>query len=306
MKSSSLTMWSVVAVMIGLVSAAPIPDPQGSTAKTLSLPDGQLHYVVLGSRGTPLIAVNGGPGFDHTIMTTSRAWSILAQTRRIVFYDQRGTGQSHSTRYMSSLTVDVLVQDLDRLRQHLGVEKMDLAGWSWGGYLVMAYAVQHPEHVAHLLLIDPAPPKLEDNIYLFDKIFPEIADRQKPNNTPAGKVGCESERIDDYIYMEFYDPVKRDEALKAGPYPFSEPMCTAAMVEAMKHDLTGAMHRLHVPTLVLSGRFDANVAPSQSFKLSKWIPNAQFHAFERSGHMPFVEQPEEFAAVVQAFLGQTP
>src|SRR5690606_9325596 len=147
------------------------------------------------------------------------------------------------------------------------------------------------------------PPRLADNIYLFDMIFPDIAARQKPNTTAAGEVGCESERIDDYMRMEFYDPDKRDRYLaQHRPFAFVEDMCVAAMQDALKLDLTPAMQRLRVPTLVVTGRFDANVAPVVSHRLAATIPVAKLEIFERSGHMPFVEQAGEFAAAVRAFL----
>ena len=277
-------------------------DPAGSRAQTIPLPDSQLHYVVVGSGTTTLIAVNGGPGFDHHIMSNSRAWTILARTRRIVFYDQRDTGQSTFGRSLDELTVDLLVHDLDRLREHLHLSKIDLAGWSWGGYLSMAYAVQHPDRIAHLVLVDSAPPRLANNVSLFDKIFPEISERLRPNETLAEDVTCDAEHTEDFLAMQFYDPQKRNAFLKAGPYVLSDSMCSAAMMDALKYDLSNAVRALSVPTLVITGRFDATVAPSQSFGLSKSIPAAKFRVFERSGHMPFVEQPEEFAGVVKAFL----
>jgi proline iminopeptidase len=277
-------------------------DPPGAVAHTMPLPDSQLHYVVVGSGPTTVIVVNGGPGFDHHIMSNSRAWRTLAYTRRIVFYDQRDTGQSTFARATDELTVDLLVHDLDRLREHLRAPKVDLAGWSWGGFLSMAYGVQHPDRVAHLVLIDPDPPRLSAQGHLFDKFFPEMIERLASKDTPAGDVPCDGEHVADYLHMEFYDPQKRTAFLKAGPYAFSDSMCIAAMMDALKYDLSEAVRTLEVPTLVISGRFDAAVPPSQSFGLSKSFPNAKFRVFERSGHMPFVEQPEEFAGVVKAFL----
>jgi proline iminopeptidase len=279
-------------------------DPAGSRARTIPLPDSQLHYVVVGSGPTTLIAVNGGPGFDHHIMSNSRAWSILARTRRIVFYDQRDTGQSTFGRSLDELTVDLLVHDLDRLREQLHLTKVDLAGWSWGGYLSMAYAVQHPDRIAHLVLVDSAPPRLATKVYLFDKIFPEITERLRPNDAPAEDIACDAEHSDDYLAMQFYEPQKRNAFLKAGPYVLSDSMCRAAMMDALKYDLSSAVRALSVRTLVITGRFDAIVAPSESFGLSQSIPAAMFHVFERSGHMPFVEQPEEFAGVLKVFLDE--
>ena len=57
-----------------------------------------------------------------------------------------------------------------------------------------------------------------------------------------------------------------------------------------------------MPTLVLTGRFDMNVAPSTAWRIHRAIPNSRFAVFERSGHLPFFEEPEAFVSAVEAFL----
>lgn len=267
---------------------------------------GEHYYVQIGSaKGAPLVVINGGPGLDHRSVASSHAWDLLAATRPVVLYDQRGTGKSISRTPAAEITVNELVNDLEALRSHLGAAQLEVVGWSWGGFLALAYAAAHENRVAHLVLVGSAPPKLADNIYLFETVFPDIAARQVPNKTVAGQVGCESERIDDYMLMEFYDPDKRDRFMAQNrPFAFSEQTCIAAMLDALRIDLNPQVSKLAVPTLVTSGRFDMNVAPIVSYRLSKLIPNARLQIFERSGHMPFHEQPDEFARVVEEFLAQ--
>jgi proline iminopeptidase len=266
--------------------------------------DGRLHYIKLGSaNGVPLIVINGGPGFDHTSVAPSPVWKTLSGSRPVVLYDQRGTGKSTTTRALSSITVAQLVADLETLREHLQAPRVDVLGWSWGGFLALVYATEHEDRVRRMVLVGSAPPRLADNVYLFEAAFPDITSVQKPNTTAAGQVGCESERIDDYMRMEFYDPQLRERYVaEHRPFAFVEAMCTAAMQDALKLDLTGAVRALKVPTLVTTGRFDMNVAPVVSHRLSRTIPGAKLQIFERSGHMPFIEQPKEFSEVVQAFL----
>lgn len=275
---------------------------------TIDLPDGQLHFVRLGANhtGTPLILLNGGPGLDLRSMASSPAWKALAATRPVVLYDQRGTGKSSSSQPMDGLTVAKLVADLDALRNYLQAQKVDLLGWSWGGFLAMAYAVEHADRVRRLVLVGSAPPKLTDNIYLFESVFPDLTAKETQSVAAAEETGCESARIVDYMRMEFYDPQRRDQYLAAHrPFGFVEEMCVAAMQDALKLDLSQAVARLQIETLVTTGRFDTNVAPLVSYRLSKSMPRAQLQIFERSGHMPFIEQPEEFADAVESFLGAT-
>jgi proline iminopeptidase len=70
------------------------------------------------------------------------------------------------------------IADLDALRVRLGLEKMDLLGHSWGGYLVMAYAARHPERIKHLIIVDSAAPKIQDTVFLFKNIYPETVARE--------------------------------------------------------------------------------------------------------------------------------
>jgi proline iminopeptidase len=109
---------------------------------------------------------------------TSTAWDTLGKSRRIIFYDQRGNGRSAPLKPGQSCTLADQIDDLEALRAHLGFEKMDLLGSSWGGHLGVAFAARRPEHLTHLVLVDSAAPKWSDTIFLFDKVFPEVIEHQ--------------------------------------------------------------------------------------------------------------------------------
>lgn len=259
-----------------------------------------LYYVTIGqSSEVPLVAVNGGPGFDHSYLANAPVWKDMSARRQIIFYDQRGTGKSPPARTAEDMTVDGMVRDLEALRRRLKVERIDLLGHSWGGILSMAYAVRYPEHVAHLVLVGSGAAKPAEHEFLFDKLYPEIVASIPPDPSPAGQMGCVS--IDAYDKMSYYD--QRNLPAGGGDTgTFSQEVCTKVMLDAMKRDLYPALAKLHVPTLVINGRFDANVAPTVAYKISRTIPGARLVYFERSGHEPFVEEPGKFALEVERFL----
>lgn len=267
------------------------PDPRGET----------LHHVAIGTPGdVPLVAVNGGPGFDHSYLVNAPVWKDMSARRQIIFYDQRGTGKSPAARGPADMTVDGMVRDLEALRRHLKVERIDLLGHSWGGILSMAYATRYPQHVAHLVLVGSGAPKPAEHEFLFDKLYPEVVAAIPPDTSPAGQMGCIE--IDAYDKMSYYD--QRNLAAGGGDDgTFSQTVCTEVMLDAMKLDLYPALAKLDVPTLVINGRFDANVAPTVAYKISKTIPGARLVYFERSGHSPQVEEPDKFALEVERFLG---
>src|ERR1700733_2095442 len=170
-------------VPLGPVPAARAAPSRAENGQTFQAPGATLYVEVLGTAaGAPLFVVNGGPGFDHTyehIATpgTISAWDTLARSRRVVFYDQRGLGRSGALKPGQSCTLADQIDDLEAVRAKLGVDQIDLLGHSWGGYLVMAYAARHHEHIRHLVTVDSAAPKWSDTVTLFKDIFPEGQDR---------------------------------------------------------------------------------------------------------------------------------
>ncbi|MCU1348237.1 MAG: Prolyl aminopeptidase, partial [Acidobacteria bacterium] len=172
------------------IAAQPVPPPlparplstqpsSSESGKTFVGPAGNLYYEVRGGgSATPLVLVNGGPGFDHMYLHVSNVWDTLAKSRAVVFYDQRGNGRSDALEAGQSSTLADQIADLEALRAHLGYAQMDLLGHSWGGYLVMAYTARHPERVRHLIICDSAAPKWGDTLFLFKEVFPEGVARQ--------------------------------------------------------------------------------------------------------------------------------
>jgi proline iminopeptidase len=70
-----------------------------------------------------------------------------------------------------------------------------------------------------------------------------------------------------------------------------------------RFDLNPEIRKFKFPTLVITGRYDINVAPSVAWKMHKAIAGSQFVVFEKSGHLPFYEEPEAFVRALEAFLG---
>jgi proline iminopeptidase len=277
-------------------------DEHGTTFQAKSA---TIYFEVLGSgAGTPLIVVNGGPGFDHTYEHVSSAWDVLAKKRRVIFYDQRGTGRSPSSTKQTYTLADQ-INDLEDLRAHLGADQIQLLGHSWGGYLVMAYAAQHPEHISHLIIVDSAAPKFKDTIFLFDNVFPEGTERQAglAFAEEMGDKRAQDADLREYFSMLFYSPQNRDKFLATiAPTVYRKDINEAVGKDIERFDLNPEIRKFKFPTLVITGRYDMNVAPIIAYKIHQAIPGSQFAVFEKSGHLPFFEEPDEFVQVVEKFL----
>jgi proline iminopeptidase len=300
-----------VLFMTALASAPATAAPR-ETGQTFQAPGATLYVEVLGTAaGAPLVVVNGGPGFDHTyehvtMPGVTSAWDQLAKTRRVVFYDQRGTGRSGAVKPGQSCTLADQIDDLEAVRARLGADKIDLLGHSWGGYLVMAYAARHPEHIRHLITVDSAAPKWADTVYLFKEIFPEGQERSDSFAfaDTLGDAAASAAGLREYFHWLFYAPEKRDAFIAQVPAAvFNKPVNEAIDHDLARFDLNPELHKFKFPMLVITGRYDINVAPSVAYKIHKAVAGSQFAVFDRSGHLPFFEEPEAFVRTLETFLG---
>ena len=117
----------------------------------LSVTDGhEIYYEQCGNPdGIPAVVIHGGPGGGSN--PTMRRFHDPARYR-IVLFDQRGCGRSRPHASLEANTTWHLVADMERLRTHLGIERWQLFGGSWGSTLALTYAVACPERVASLVL----------------------------------------------------------------------------------------------------------------------------------------------------------
>jgi len=283
--------------------ARPVHEENG---QTFDVPGGKIYYEVTGSgSGTPLVIVNGGPGFDHTYLHIATAWDALGKNRRIIFYDQRGDGRSGPLKPGQSCNLADQIADLEALRAHLGFEKWDMLGHSWGGYLSMAYSARHPERIAHLMIVDSAAPKWSDTLFLFSQIFPETTERRASYSfaDELGDKAASDAGIHDYLTMLFYSPEKRDAFVsQMGAGAFQKETSRAVVSDLPRFDLNPEIAKFKFPVLVITGRYDINVAPLVAYKIHQAILGSRFIVFEKSGHIPFYEEPEAFVRATEDFL----
>ncbi|MFI5606501.1 alpha/beta fold hydrolase [Amycolatopsis sp. NPDC051903] len=136
---------------------APFPLTEPSARGLLDVGDGdRIYWETSGNPdGKPVLCVHGGPGGGGK--RNSRKGFDPAKFR-IVQFDQRGCGESVPSVADPAVglehnTTEHLIADVERLREHLGIEKWLLYGGSWGATLILAYAERHPERVSEIVLV---------------------------------------------------------------------------------------------------------------------------------------------------------
>jgi proline iminopeptidase len=103
--------------------------------------------------------------------------------------------------------------------------------------------------------------------------------------------------------MMFYSTDKRDAFLAHAGDLGVAPQVGAAVHKATENiDLTSKLADFKFPTLVITGRYDMNVAPLTAWRMAHAIPGAQLVFFEKSGHLPAYEEPDKYLQVLEAFL----
>ena len=168
-----------------LLSVAPFACPQTSLAAPHQVANvypirqgfidvnGVMIYFEILGRGEPLMIVHGGPGASHDYFLPYLL--PLARHNRIIFIDERGSGQSQKLEDASQYTVENMVEDVEAVRQALGLGKMSLLGHSYGGALAQAYALKYQRNLTHLILA---------STWSSTKALNEVFVRMKQNMAP--------------------------------------------------------------------------------------------------------------------------
>jgi len=292
------------AMVLCFLSSKSLAAGNSENGKVFQGTGANIYYEVIGSgKGTPLVLANGGPGFDHMYFHVTDAWNEIAKTRPVVFYDQRGNGRSGALKEGQTCNLADQVQDLNDLLDHLGYKQVDLLGGSWGGYLAMAYAIKHPEKVERLILVDSAAPKFSDTAFRFDDIFPDKIAQEAANTKTLGAKEAADKNMRIYFSMIFYSEEKRDGFIaKSSTFAIDNKVGRMIINDIRDRDLNPEIAKFKFPVLVMTGRFDINVAPTTAYKIHQAIPDSQFVVFEKSGHLPFYEEPEKFVRVMNQFM----
>ena len=260
-----------------------------------------LFYQTVGE-GLPCLVMHGGLGLDHHYLMPGL--DPLGDTLELIYYDHRGNGASGRPP-RETLTHAQLADDAAALASHLGHERVAVLGFSYGGFIALEFALRHPDRLSHLLLMGTAP--------AFGYGDEVLANARRLGATPAqlASLASDDEPASDAalgehiealwpLYFHAYRPEYAhllDDVVYSvqGEPPAAE---TAA------YDVTARLGEITAPTLVLAGRSDFICPPSQAELMARGIPGAELHIFERSGHMPYVEEPEATFATVRAWLAR--
>ena len=300
---------SVLALtMLGISCLPAIGQETSPTAGIVHTADVDLAYEVYGkpTGETPVMAINGGPGLSHKYMIQNDVWTRVAQHRKVVFYDQRGTGKSTHMQPGASQEMPAQVADLEAVRAHFKFQTVNLVGDSYGGFLAMAYAVAHPDRVHKLILSDSPPAAFKDMVHLLPQTFPDIEEEDAALEKKLGNTDAAAQQgLINHFRMIFYSQEMMHKYLaNVGDIGYAPGVGAAVGDSASNMDMNAELPKFKFPTLIITGRYDMNVAPLNAWRMYKAIPGAKLAIFEKSGHLPSYEEPDKYVQVVDEFLSE--
>lgn len=277
---------------------------------TFSAPDGtELAYHVYGE-GEPLICLPGGPMQASVYLGELGG---LSQHRQLVMLDLRGTGESAIPTDTTSYRCDEQVDDVEALRMHLGLDQVDLLGHSAGANLAALYVGRYPERVRKLLLITPSVFAVGLQITGDDRLEVTRLRQDEPWFGPAfealqqivaGNATGESwAAIAPFSYGRWDEAAQAHQAAEDGQRN-NEAAAAYAGEGAFDPDSTRtALAAFSPPVLVLAGEVDPGAPPSVIAEYAGLFPNAEFVVQPGAGHMPWLDDPDQFVAAVDLSFG---
>jgi proline iminopeptidase len=279
--------------------------------------DGAALYYRGTGRGHPVVVLHGGPDFDHTYLLPEL--DLLADSYRLIYYDQRGRGKSAEGVRPEDVTIRSEVEDIERLREHFGLDSIAVLGHSWGGLLALEYATRHPECVSHLVLLNTAPVSHEDFMLLRQELpkkrTPDDLERLKALRSTAGYQEGDADTVAAYYRIHFRPTVRQHDQLESLVERLRASFTKEGVLKARAiedrlvaqtwlvedYDLLPALRRLNIPTLVLHGDYDF-IPVECAEHVARAIPGARFALLEDCGHFSFIERPEQVRAEIAALF----
>ncbi len=253
----------------------------------------------------PIISLHGGPGGQSK---DSHKGDYDPSKQRVIFYDQRGCGQSLPYGSLEDNTIDDLISDITAIADKLGIQKFVLKGQSWGSCLALAYGIKHPDRVIGMVIGGVFTGSKSEIDWLqnglFETFYPDAwqnylnetpkTHRGNPSAYHFDKVfnGNESEQKKSaFAYQSLEGSIiKLDDRTRQTDYEEYDPSGIKIELNYMKHNcfmpnnhILSNAYKLTMPITIIQGRYDMVCPPKTAFELHEQLPNSQLYT-TLSGH----------------------
>lgn len=254
-----------------------------------------LFYETHGA-GEPLILI---PGFASGAWTWYRQTEELSNDFRVVTFDPRGIGRSLNAADEKDLSIETFVADILRILDELQIERANILGASFGGFVAQEFALKYPERLKRLVLACTTAGGA-------NHVKPDIEILRAFTPDPSLTAG---ERIRKFIRPAFTDKFNDENADEVEKVcrlretnTVAEAVYFAQLQAAFSFDTENRLAEIKHETLVVAGDRDAVVPVENSVNLAEKLPRATLKIIENGSHMLFIENAPEFNQSVREFL----
>jgi L-proline amide hydrolase len=264
----------------------------------------------------PLLCLHGGPGANWLHV---KPYEALADERRVVFYDQLGSGNSavEAPHDPAMWTPELYIEEVDVVREALGLHRVHVLGHSWGGMLGMAWAATQPDGLVSLI-VESSPPSVPDWLVEIQRLRSELPPEVETTLREHEEAGTtDSPEYEDAVMVFYKRHLCRVEPwpdwlnecfaiLEANPevyHAMNGPSEFHVIGTIRDFDITPQLGRIQAPTLLFCGRYD-EVTPATVEQAHRAIPGSEFVVMEESSHMSQAEEPETTLELVRGFIAR--
>jgi proline iminopeptidase len=274
---------------------------------TISSGSFELGYSIEGA-GTPAIVIGSSVYYPRTFSQN------LRQSLKLVFADHRGFAHSSETVPVSEYGLDLVLDDIELVRRHLGLDTIVIIGHSGHGYMALEYAKRYPQNVSHVVMVGTGPSHSAAHHEATEQYWQESVCPERKAELerglqllPAEIEAAPEKRFVTYCVRmgarSWYDHTYDATALWEGVH-VNMPAFDHLWGETFREiDITKGLDQLDIPVLLALGRYDYLVAP-----YGAWTPYREnfrdltVRVFERSGHTPQLEESDLFDAELLRWL----
>ena len=288
--------------------------PPAARDTMVTVPGGRIFVRAYGTGDAPaIVAIHGGPGGTSCRMTPLAA--LARDGRRVILYDQLGSGRSERPTDTTLWRLPRFVQEIDSIRAALGLRKVVVAGFSWGGTVALEYALERPRHgVRAVVLGSPllSTPRWQADADTLVMGLPPavrraiaVADSTGDYDTPAFAAAMDS------------FAVRHGARTRAAPAPECATVTSNRTIyrhmwgpsefrstgTLRTYDREPRLGELRVPVLLLGGEFDEARPPTLA-RFRRQIPGAELVVIPGAAHALLRDAPDRVTAAIADFLAR--
>lgn len=267
-----------------------------------------IYYRTFGS-GQPLLIINGGPGMNSNGF--EQLAIILSGKYQTIIYDQRGTGKSRlNVLDTSTITMKLMLDDVEALRKHFNLKKWSLLGHSFGGIIASYYATRYPQHIERIILSSSGGIDLELLNYAQTSIYSRLSKEEldtmhywteKINNgdtTYHARLERAKALAPAYIYNKKFVP-QLAVRLTQGNSTINGLIWND--LQKINYNCTKELSSFNKPVLIIQGKQDV-IKVETGEKAHRVLKHSKFVLMEHCGHYGWLDNEAVYFGEIDSFM----